>query len=107
MDSQPEETESTICLHRIQEISQTFPSTVWNYCPTGDNPVDLLMRETGSEGISDSLTRLLQVTAYLFIMPSIPILILWVQEINNALARWIHNCQQGQECMLILLIAVN
>ncbi|XP_065889723.1 uncharacterized protein [Dysidea avara] len=25
--------------HRIQEITQTFPSTVWNYCPTGSEAI--------------------------------------------------------------------
>lgn len=35
--------------HRIGEITQTFPSTVWRYCPTGDNPADLLTRGTNCE----------------------------------------------------------
>ena len=26
--------------HQIQEISQTFPISLWNYCPTGDNPAE-------------------------------------------------------------------
>ena len=41
--------------HRIQEITQTFPPTLWNYCPTGDNPADFLTRGTDSEVLYDSL----------------------------------------------------
>ena len=41
--------------HRIQEITQAFPSKMWNYCPTGDNPADLLTRGTNSEVLHDSL----------------------------------------------------
>ena len=41
--------------HRIQEITQTFPNTLWNYCPTGDNPADLLTRRTTSAALSTSL----------------------------------------------------
>jgi len=45
--------------HRIQEITQTFSSKMWNYCPTGDNPADLLTRGTDSEVLHDSLWPLL------------------------------------------------
>ena len=41
--------------HRIQEITQTFPITLWNYCHTGDNPADLLTRGTTSAALSTSL----------------------------------------------------
>jgi len=34
--------------HRVQEISQTFPTSLWRYCPTGDNPAYLLTRGTSS-----------------------------------------------------------
>ncbi|XP_065917809.1 uncharacterized protein [Dysidea avara] len=30
--------------HRVTEINQTVPVTSWKYCPTGDNPADLLTR---------------------------------------------------------------
>ena len=41
--------------HQVQEITQTFPITLWNYCPTGDNPADLLTRGTTSAALSTSL----------------------------------------------------
>ena len=41
--------------HRVQEISQTFPISLWRYCPTGDNPTDLLTRRTASTVLSTSL----------------------------------------------------
>ena len=41
--------------HRVQEISQTFPITLWNYCPSGDNPADLLTRGTRSTALSTPL----------------------------------------------------
>ena len=40
--------------HRVQEITQTFPATVWNYCPTGDNPADLLTRGINYEVFTHS-----------------------------------------------------
>ena len=30
--------------HRVTEIQQSAPSTSWRYCPTSDNPADLLTR---------------------------------------------------------------
>ena len=42
-------------LHRVQEIIQTFPGTTWNYCPSGDNPADLLTRGTDSEVLENAL----------------------------------------------------
>ena len=30
--------------HRINEITSAFPTTVWQYCPTSDNPANLLTR---------------------------------------------------------------
>ena len=41
--------------HRIQEISRAFPITLWNYCPMGDNPADLVTRGTTSTVLSTSL----------------------------------------------------
>ena len=29
---------------RVSEITNAFPATVWHYCPTSDNPADLLTR---------------------------------------------------------------
>ena len=42
-------------VHRIQEISLTFPAMLWHYCPTGDNPADLVTRGTTSAALSSSL----------------------------------------------------
>jgi len=36
---------------QVQEISQTFPTSLWRYCPTGDNPADLLTRGTSSTSL--------------------------------------------------------
>ena len=41
--------------HRVEEISQTFPISLWRCCPTGDNPADLLTRGTTSTTLSNSL----------------------------------------------------
>ena len=41
--------------HRILEINQNFPTNLWRYCPTGDNPADLLTRGTNSAVLSTSL----------------------------------------------------
>ena len=41
--------------HRVQEITQTFPGSTWNYCPSGDNPADHLTRGTDSEVLEDPL----------------------------------------------------
>jgi len=30
--------------NRVQEINTTFPDTPWRYCPTNDNPADLLTK---------------------------------------------------------------
>ena len=30
--------------HRVSEIKQTLPKAMWKYCPTSDNPADLLTR---------------------------------------------------------------
>lgn len=40
--------------HRVKEIIQTFPATLWNYCPTGDNPADLLTRGINYEVLTRS-----------------------------------------------------
>jgi len=35
--------------HRITKIQQSAPTTSWKYCPTKDNPADLLTRGLTSE----------------------------------------------------------
>ena len=35
--------------------TQTFPNTLWNYCPTGDNPADLLTGGTITATLSTPL----------------------------------------------------
>jgi len=151
--------------HRIQEISQTFSSKMWNFCPTRDNPADLLTRGTDSEVLHNSLwmhgpsrlseksrwpqwkqneakilhlqveknikeasnaeptsveptslidlhnillisnysflARLLWITSYVIRFvhnirnPNAQLKgVLSTQEVNNALAKWIYNCQQ-------------
>ena len=42
-------------LHHVQEINQTFPTAVWHYCSTGDNPADLLTRGTNCKVFTNSL----------------------------------------------------
>ena len=42
-------------LHCVQEITLTFPGTTWNYCPSGNNPADLLTRGTDSEVLENAL----------------------------------------------------
>ena len=41
--------------HRVQEITQTFPDTTWNYCPSGDNPADHLTRGTDAKVLESPL----------------------------------------------------
>ena len=41
--------------HHVQEITQTFPSTTWNYCLSGDSPADHLTQGTNSEVLEDPL----------------------------------------------------
>jgi len=43
--------------HCIQEITQTFPSTVWSYFPTGENPADLLTRGMNHDVLNDPLLK--------------------------------------------------
>ena len=35
--------------HRVAEIKQSTPATTWKYCPTSDNPADLLTRGLSTE----------------------------------------------------------
>ena len=35
--------------HRINEIISSFPASCWHYCPSADNPADLLTRGISSE----------------------------------------------------------
>ena len=45
--------------HRIDEITTLFPATSWRYCPTSQNPADLLTRGINSQELaSSSLWRL-------------------------------------------------
>lgn len=45
--------------HRVEEITRLFPATSWHYCPTSDNPADLLTRGISSQELaSSSLWRL-------------------------------------------------
>ena len=45
--------------HRVDEITTLFPATSWRYCPTSDNPADLLTRGINSQELaSSSLWRL-------------------------------------------------
>ena len=45
--------------HRVEEITTLFPATSWHYCPTSENPADLLTRGINSQELaSSSLWRL-------------------------------------------------
>ena len=45
--------------HRVKEITTLFPASSWSYCPTSENPADLLTRGIKSqEFISSSLWKL-------------------------------------------------
>ena len=41
--------------HRVQEITQTFLSTAWHYCPSGDYSVDHLTQGTDSKVLESPL----------------------------------------------------
>jgi len=38
----------------VSEIKETFPSTVWTYVPTSENPADLLTRGISTQQLKDS-----------------------------------------------------
>ena len=40
--------------NRVREIKETFPSATWAYCPTNDNPADLLTRGVTFQFLSSS-----------------------------------------------------
>ena len=40
--------------NRVKEIHQATNNTTWNYCPTSDNPVDLLTRGISADDLSKS-----------------------------------------------------
>ena len=40
--------------HRITEIRETLPTAEWRYCPTFENPADLLTREITTETLMSS-----------------------------------------------------
>ena len=44
----------TFVQHRITEIQSLLPNATWNYCPTADNPADLLSRGTNTEVLISS-----------------------------------------------------
>ena len=39
---------------RVQEITESFPYTMWKYCPTADNPADLLTRGISAAVLEES-----------------------------------------------------
>ena len=39
---------------RVQKITESFPPTMWNYCPTADNPADLLTRGISATALKES-----------------------------------------------------
>ena len=41
---------------RVGEIASAFPASRWQYCPTADNPADLLTREITSQQLILSTT---------------------------------------------------
>ena len=41
-------------LHRVNEITTLFPATLWRYCPTSQNPADLLTRGIDSHELASS-----------------------------------------------------
>ena len=40
--------------HRITEVKSLLPNSTWNYCPTSDNPADLLSRGTTADVLLSS-----------------------------------------------------
>ena len=40
--------------HRVIEMKSLLPNTTWNYCPTAENPADLLSRGTTTEVLMSS-----------------------------------------------------
>ena len=38
----------------MAEITESFPATMWKYCPTAGNPADLLTRGISAESFTDS-----------------------------------------------------
>ena len=44
----------TFVSHRVNEISQLAPSAIWKYCPTDDNPADLLTRGVNAQILKSS-----------------------------------------------------
>ena len=41
--------------NRVKEITQLFPPTFWNYCPTKSNPADLLTRGINAHQLQSSI----------------------------------------------------
>ena len=44
----------TFVNHRITEIKSLLPNAIWKYCPTAENPADLLSRGTTTEALMSS-----------------------------------------------------
>ena len=44
--------------NRVQEIKGLFPPSIWRYCPTSDNPADLLTRGVSADQLQLSTTWL-------------------------------------------------
>lgn len=44
----------TFVKHRVTEMQSLLPNATWNYCPTADNPADLLSRGTNTEALISS-----------------------------------------------------
>ncbi len=40
--------------NRVKEINSLYPSTTWHYCPTSDNPADLLTRGVSADQLRSS-----------------------------------------------------
>ena len=40
---------------RVQEINELFIPTAWRYCPTADNPADLLTRSINAASLDSSV----------------------------------------------------
>jgi len=44
-------------LQFVSHCKQAFPSTVWSYCQTGENPADLLTRGMNHDVLNDTLWK--------------------------------------------------
>ena len=44
----------TFVASHVSEITESFPATMWKYCPIAENPADLLTRGISAELFADS-----------------------------------------------------